>query len=519
MKHKNFFRVLLILLLSVIYKITYAQDLGNALDFDGSQDYIIGEHFEIPEEFTIEFWYKSDMIGGNGDHVTYNDNGTPENFDDDLDLVSADWYYWNETDTGHPAMTYSQKKAIVNWSTNGDAADYPKMMYDVNADYGEIVFRRELHSAANEASDGEGFSFNSGSYDDPIINNNEWHHFAITKKMSADTPNTSDYVIYLDGVLASEGTNVNSFWTWEDINVATGNFNIGAQQYANSNVFQHFIKAKLDELRIWNYAKPLTQIQVQMNTELTGNEDNYSNLVAYFKFNEGTADGDNTAITTLINEVGGNGTFSNNFALTGDGSNFVEGVTENDFIDFNLDTENDNALDLDGVDDYAILDHFSMPDQATIEFWIKTDEEHSSGSARTALLTWSGEASVPYAYEVSINESGIEFSKWDGPNNNAYKAILSGKEIARDNLWHHAAIVKDGTNITFYIDGNQEHSDTISSETTEFETLFLTLGALKWPGTGGTYDQEGKATLDELRIWGVAKSQAEVQNQMLTKLS
>ncbi|MDO5969548.1 LamG-like jellyroll fold domain-containing protein [Flavivirga aquimarina] len=516
MKHKNFFRVLLILLLSVIYKITYAQDLGNALDFDGYQDYIIGEHFEIPEEFTIEFWYKSDMIGGNGDHVTYNDNGTPENFDDDLDLVSADWYYWNETDTGHPAMTYSQQKAIVTWTTNGDNANNdPRMTYVVNADYGEIVFRRE-----NESSNAQGFSFNSGSYDDPIINNNEWHHFAITKKMSADTPNTtSDYVIYLDGVLASEGTNVNSFWTWEDINVATGNFIIGALQFPNSNVFQHFIKAKLDELRIWNYAKPLTQIQVQMNTELTGNEDNYSNLVAYFKFNEGTADGDNTAITTLINEVGGNGTFSNNFALTGDGSNFVEGVTENDFIDFNLDTENDNALDLDGVDDYAILDHFSMPDQATIEFWIKTDEEHSSGSSRTALLTWSGEASVPYAYEVSINESGIEFSKWDGPNNNDYKAILSGKEIARDNLWHHAAIVKDGTNITFYIDGNQEHSDTISSETTEFETLFLTLGALKWPGTGGTYDQEGKATLDELRIWGVAKSQAEVQNQMLTKLS
>ncbi|GAA3651745.1 hypothetical protein GCM10022397_40240 [Flavivirga jejuensis] len=504
----------------MVYAASYAQ-FGNALNFDGSNDYVIGEHFNLPgyDEYTIEFWFKTDMTPQGG---TFNDNGTPDNLDDDEDFVGGNWYCF-ECTTEHPKISVSQKNAIVTWSssTNGIRS------YDINADYGEIVYG-EWDNSQEYSRDF--WSYNSGAfstvadeidddnYENPVLNNDEWHHIAITKKIDEDDTNYSKYIIYTDGQwygILNYLNNGNSSVRWENnvFSTDTDFFTIGAQRPIG---FQHFLNATLDELRIWDYAKSRAQIHAQMNKQLTGDEDNYSNLVAYYKFNEGSAGNDNTNLTEVTNEVGGNGTFSDNFALTGNGSNFVSGVTENDFINFNVDTENDNALDLDGVNDYAILDHFSMPDQATIEFWIKTDEEDSSGSARTALLTWSGEASVAYAYEVSINESGIEFSKWD---DTSYKAILSGKEIARDNLWHHAAIVKDGTNITFYIDGNQEHSDTISSETTEFETLFLTLGALKWPLTDDDYDQEGKATLDELRIWGVAKSQAEVQNQMLTKLS
>lgn len=85
--------------------------------------------------------------------------------------------------------------------------------------------------------------------------------------------------------------------------------------------------ASFDDLRIWNVAKTQSEIQSSMNSELSGSE---SGLVAYFKFNEGSECGNNTAITTLLNSASSSGSSYNatlnGFSLNGGcTSNFTSG--------------------------------------------------------------------------------------------------------------------------------------------------------------------------------------------------
>ena len=79
----------------------------------------------------------------------------------------------------------------------------------------------------------------------------------------------------------------------------------------------------LDEIRVWTTARTAEQIAGSMNCELQGSE---SGLVAYYKFNQGINQADNSTVTTLTDATsnGHNGTLTN-FALTGTTSNWLSG--------------------------------------------------------------------------------------------------------------------------------------------------------------------------------------------------
>lgn len=89
-------------------------------------------------------------------------------------------------------------------------------------------------------------------------------------------------------------------------------------------------KGSIDEFRIWNTARTAAEISASMNAEIA----NMPNcLLAYYKFNEGTAGGNNAGITTLpdiANATSENGALSN-FALSGSTSNWTtgSGITQN----------------------------------------------------------------------------------------------------------------------------------------------------------------------------------------------
>ena len=161
-----------------------------------------------------------------------------------------------------------------------------------------------------------GFDVNGGN--DNIFNyvfsSNTWYHIAAVYSSTAHT-----LKFYVNGVLQSTVVN-NSFPS------VVGNVPITIGSWNNDRYFS----GNMDDIRIWNVARTDSQIQSAMNSELTGNE---SGLVAYFNFNQGTANGNNTAITSLTDNSGNNnsGSFSN-MALTGTTSNFVLGVLSNNSI-------------------------------------------------------------------------------------------------------------------------------------------------------------------------------------------
>ena len=132
---------------------------------------------------------------------------------------------------------------------------------------------------------------------------NTWTHVAVvyTNKQP---------ILYVNGVLVATGL------TSPETAVYVSNSGIGGGAYG-------YFNGSIDEVRIWNYSATAADILRRKNCELQGNE---TGLYAYYKFNQGTASGSNTTVTTLTDAapVPHNATL-NSFALTGTSSNWLSG--------------------------------------------------------------------------------------------------------------------------------------------------------------------------------------------------
>jgi len=135
------------------------------------------------------------------------------------------------------------------------------------------------------------------------INDNRWHHLSGTRAGGVLT-------VYVDGVAVGTRTNALN---------ANPSGVLGIGSFGNST---YFWPGSLDEVRVWNVARTQAQLQAAMTTPLAGNE---SGLLRYYNFDQGTASGTNTGLTTLpdLTSNASNGTLYT-FALTGNNSNWVE---------------------------------------------------------------------------------------------------------------------------------------------------------------------------------------------------
>lgn len=134
-----------------------------------------------------------------------------------------------------------------------------------------------------------------------------WYHVALTYDATTNTLS-----LYQDGVLVDSGP---ASGTYAETNLFIGAFNPNPEP---NNLYE----GRMDEVRIWNVVRTAAEIANNRNCVLTGDE---PGLVAYYDFNQGISDGDNTGITTLLDRsdrcVPNNGTLLN-FALTGGSSNW-----------------------------------------------------------------------------------------------------------------------------------------------------------------------------------------------------
>lgn len=83
---------------------------------------------------------------------------------------------------------------------------------------------------------------------------------------------------------------------------------------------------RIDEVRIWNVTRSQAEIQSGMNVLMCGNE---PGLRAYYRFDQGIANYNNTSVTTLSDQsiYANNGTLAG-FTLNGTVSNWVQGKTD-----------------------------------------------------------------------------------------------------------------------------------------------------------------------------------------------
>ena len=150
-----------------------------------------------------------------------------------------------------------------------------------------------------------------------------WYHVAVTYNVI-----TGDFRLYKDGVLVASQTGVPNY---TELSLEIGRFG-GANPFNGS----------IDEVRLWNIEKSAAEIAANRNCSLTGDE---PGLLASYNFNQGVAGGNNTGITTLLDNTDdcspANGTLIN-FALIGATSNWVapgpvlSGTCTNTFSNINV---------------------------------------------------------------------------------------------------------------------------------------------------------------------------------------
>ncbi len=119
-----------------------------------------------------------------------------------------------------------------------------------------------------------------------LINDNVWHHIAVVFANDG-TPNITDALLYVDGVLETVTSGSQSVNTTSGVDVEAGWSPI---------LLGSFIGATLDEVRIWSTARTQMEIVDNMCIELAGSE---PGLEVYLQMNEGS--GQVAADTTANN--------------------------------------------------------------------------------------------------------------------------------------------------------------------------------------------------------------------------
>ena len=135
---------------------------------------------------------------------------------------------------------------------------------------------------------------------------NSWHHVALSFDAR---PNIKTANIYIDSILRAQ----------DFFDISNQNDSL----YIGKNTVSQQFAGTIDEVRVWNVVRTQSEIGASMNSDLSGTE---SGLVAFYNFNQGVAGGTNTNITSLTDLTSNSNNASiNNFTLTGNTSNFVNG--------------------------------------------------------------------------------------------------------------------------------------------------------------------------------------------------
>ena len=236
------------------YKYSWATDFGNALNFDGDNDFVtISETgLTLPESgWTEEMWIY-------------------------LPAVSSDVRKMGMTVIGGDDMAFWSKRSPFFQIKNNT---------NLLGGYG---YGTGLTQKTYDAVD--------------VLTVNAWNHIAQTydgKRLKA----------YVNGKMVA------------DID-APEKPNANPIKYLGRGVSDYYynFKGSMDEVRIWNRARSAEEIK--NNYKIPVNK-NHPDLLAYYDFNQGTAGGDNTGISSIKDNKGRSDGVLKNFSLKGASSNFV----------------------------------------------------------------------------------------------------------------------------------------------------------------------------------------------------
>ena len=330
------------------------------------------------------------------------------------------------------------------------------------------------------------------------ITNDVWHH-------AAATYDGSTWNLYLDGAL--EATLLVGQPTRSDtIQHAALGVMLNSSG-TTSNSLARF-RGHLDEVRVWNSARSQADIAATMNSEITSDP---GGLVARWGLKEGTG----TTVADSISPAS-NGTLSP--AATGptwaNGFNYVE-PTPNPgpySVAFNGTSTAIKVPDANALDTATF----------TVEAWVNraaggvTTSTGTGGVVAYPIIA-KGRAEAETAnadvnYFLGIDAAGRVAGDFEqsGPGTNR---PITGTTVIPVGEWHHVAATYDGSTWALYVDGQLD----ATSPTTAIPANAVNIAPV---GIGTAYQTSGavvaangafSGSIDEARIWSVARSAAEIE--------
>ena len=319
------------------------------------------------------------------------------------------------------------------------------------------------------------------------IDLNQWQHVAVIYNEAAGWVK-----FYKNGVEYTSSLSGHS---------AAVKFGIGCSQQAGPT---QFFQGAIDEVRVWNVARTQTQIQNSMYSELVGNE---SNLLAYYNFNQGTASGSNSGVTTLTDVTGnGHNATLSNFALTGSTSNWINSTWMQ---------PPGNGLYFDGSNDFMNVPSRTSPFTGNADHTIEFIVLYKGGQTGDRWLLWYGALAGDQIEVIGYNG---ETGKIKDHHVSTGNDITATTAALVPNRWTHVALVYTGSSRTMavYINGTFVENFNYVSNLAIPANSQLQLGTYASYADGVNFSCH--MVLDEVRIWNVARTQSQIQATMNTEL-
>jgi hypothetical protein len=295
---------------------------------------------------------------------------------------------------------------------------------------------------------------------------NTWVYVAVTYDAPSTTMN-----LYRNGSLVASNNSVSAYTadnTFIGSNSGTGSF------------FQGYV----DEVRIWSVA--LSQAQLKPNI-FKGPADNAGGLIAYYTCNDGSGA---TLTSSCTNTTGLNGTLGG--SATWIASPIQWGA---------------NALNFNGANAVMTIPHNTSLDISsaiTLEAWVYATQN-------------SGVQDVISKSSNSANNGYIFPRTDDGWAHTVFYLNVGGwhtLSVAYPSLnaWHHLAATYDGATMSVYIDGVLAASQALTGAiSTNTNALAI--------GDQLGYSEYFAGSVDEARVWNIARTQAQIQAGMNTELN
>ena len=317
-------------------------------------------------------------------------------------------------------------------------------------------------------------------------NDFEWHHLAVVKE-------ASDMTMYIDGALVGEGSGAT------DIN-AKLEMTLGKHGPRDP---RHFYTGRMDDFRIWSYARRWENLLNVMDITLSGEEDGLS---AYFKFDEVEGDvifdltaNDRDGKTCRVDRDENiapvfQGALTN---LQGDyaikGIYYAGGTTFT--VTPSLASPIGRSLQLDGVDDYVSFggQRIDLTGDYTMEGWFKTSSN--------------GDHTIFSAVDPITGENHLNVKASGGTLSATYLDVdLFGISVVDDNLWHHWAVTYEGGNLTLYVDAEVDAESFVESSYDSESNISFGKSSLDTDYYFGR--------LDEFRQWDYARNYDQIGGTM-----